>query len=87
MEQLGDVGLDYYGATGGAEWRTRYALADGRSLVMGTSLALRYALGVGEVAGVQVDPSAATRALALQADTTDLRVHVVSLHIGSTVQF
>lgn len=79
--------IDRYGGTLGATFLTRFATRDDANqdgaLVLATTLALRYAAGLGEVRGLDLD-------LATQSSTLrTLRVtyHEVLPFVGSSISF
>lgn len=85
--RVGDVALDDFGATGGLEWLTLYPLSAGGEVRVGTTVGLRYAHGVGEVAGVSIDPRAASADAELPPRTSALGAHAVTLHLGSSLHY
>jgi hypothetical protein len=87
IDQLGQTRVDFYGLAAGLEYRTPHRLGPeegSRTLVFSTTFAVRYAFGVGEVAGLRFDPTRGT-----EPDTVALRttIHEASLHIGSALYF
>lgn len=90
--RTGDAIVDYYGGSAGFEWRSRYLVQDGqvtRPLTFSTTVALRYALGIGELEGLLFHPSAAT--LEEFRDITpskeDVYFHALTLQLGSSLSF
>ncbi len=87
IEDLGQTRIDFFGLSGGVEYRTPHLLGaneDAEDLVFSTTVALRYAVGVGEVGGLQFDPQRGIERATVPVDTT---VHEVGLHIGSALYF
>ena len=93
MAATGDTAIDYYGVSLGLEFGTPYRVLDDpptgapvRRLLMSTTLALSYALGVGDVANIGFTASNGGNQL---FETTPLRQNVIAhefvLHIGSTL--
>ena len=83
---LGETRIDFYGSSFGVQYRTPHEVSgeDGEpaGLVFSTTVALRYALGIGQIGSLTFDP--------LQApapDTADVTIHELSLHIGSALDF
>jgi hypothetical protein len=77
--------IDYYGGTAGLEYRTRFELKDKPpedAIFVSTTLALRYALGTGKLAG-QFFPGPNSGQSAL----SDATFQEFSLHIGSALYF
>ena len=77
--------VDYYGLCLGGSFRTEYRLKAGRpTLVMDTTVGLRYAIGFGRVAGLAWSP------LDSEIPTGTLRdvvFHEISFHLGSSFHF
>jgi hypothetical protein len=87
IADLGETRVDFYGLSGGLELRTPHDLAaseDAPNLVFSTTIAVRYALGVGEVGGLLFDPQRGIEQATVPVDTT---IHEVGLHIGSALYF
>ena len=93
LAATGDTAIDYYGVSLGLEFGTPYRVLDDpptgapvRRLLMSTTLALSYALGVGDVANIGFTASNGGNQL---FETTPLRQNVIAhefvLHIGSTL--
>jgi hypothetical protein len=79
--------LDFYGGTVGLRLDSAHALASGErapSLVFSTTIALRYAVGSGEVGGAAFDVAEGIPVANRAASAT---VHEAALHIGSSVSF
>lgn len=80
---LGELQINYYGASMGAQISSAYGLRDDPGRVaFSTTIALRYALGKGHVGGLIFDPSAMP-----QAHEAAVTVHELGLHVGSAVEF
>lgn len=88
IRYLGEENMDYYGGTLGLELRTPHRLGEGEdadSLIFSSTFALRYAVGVGEVVGLSLDPTVGE--LASPDPLLASTVHEISLHIGSALFF
>lgn len=84
---LGRTRIDFYGGTLGLEYRTAHAMGPHESadtMVFSTTLALRYAYGVGEVGGLAFDPAGPSQGTVVPIHTD---VHEISLHVGSALYF
>ncbi len=82
----GDDRVHYYGGTFGVQFDKSYGLKEEKAdrLVFRTVIALRYALGLGQWKGLDVDVLDDSR------ETTrsiDVRFHELSLHLGSALLF
>lgn len=88
IADLGQTRVDFYGLTGGFEYRNRYDLdtpnGEDRSIFFRTTIALRYAYGSGEVGGLVFDPALGTQRDTVSVDTT---IHEIGLYVGSAVSF
>lgn len=87
IDDLGQTRVDFYGLSGGFEYRTPHLLDEEESadnLVFSTTVAVRYAVGVGEVGGLLFDPQRGIQQATVPVDTT---IHEVGLHIGSALYF
>ncbi|MGE0792232.1 MAG: hypothetical protein AB7S26_41550 [Sandaracinaceae bacterium] len=87
IQDLGQTRVDFYGVSGGVEVRTPHRLGEGESadeLVFSTTIALRYAVGVGEVGGLLFDPA---NGLTQQTVAVQTTIHEFGLHIGSALYF
>lgn len=87
IEELGATRVDFYGFSAGLEWRTPHQLGEGEradTLEFSTTVALRYAYGVGEVGGLRFDPQRG-----IERDTVPIgtSIHEVGLHLGSALYF
>jgi hypothetical protein len=83
---LGATHVDFFGGAVGVQLRSPYdvqlASDETVGLVFSTSLALRYALGVGEIGSLRLDP------FALPAGTrADVTIHELGLHLGTALDF
>lgn len=84
--------LDYYGATIAVDWVRTFGvvsksgrmLEEPRALIFGTTVALSYALGIGEIAGARVGPSP-DGGILFERNVVDVVAHEITLHIGSTL--
>jgi len=88
--QVGQMAVDYYGATLGLAINSPYPLAGkpaDKPLVFTTTVGLRYAVGVGEVSGLSFSLFDEQEANDLGRRYRDVLHHEVSLHIGSSVRF
>jgi hypothetical protein len=83
---LGATKVNFYGGSVGGRYSTAHEVKDDedeeKGLVFATTVAFRYALGLGEIGGLSFSPAAAPRLL-----VSDATVHELSLHIGSGVHF
>jgi hypothetical protein len=85
ISELGQTRVDFYGLTAGLEYRTPHRLSEGdRTMIFSTTLALRYAFGVGEVGGLRFDPTQSSEPETLPIST---RIHEIGLHVGSALYF
>lgn len=80
---LGELRINYYGGSLGAQWSSAYGLRDepGR-VAFSNTIAVRYAQGRGHVGGLIFDPSAMP-----EAHEASVTVHELGLHVGSAVEF
>lgn len=82
---LGDEVVDWVGGTVGATLRTPLALAkepdEPEALVLSTTLALRYAVGIGRAGALALDDDAITNPV------RDVTYHDVMPFLGSSIQF
>ena len=82
----GSLAVDYYGVSGGVDWRpppVRAARGPGATWDMRASLAVRYAYGFGDVERLQANifgPASAS-------STAPARVHALSVNLGGIVEF
>lgn len=83
---LGSTHVNYYGATAGLELARKFEIKDRPSepLSVSTTLAVRYALGVGQSAGTRLDPTANP---VFSEVPIDVSFHELAVHIGSTLFF
>jgi len=84
---LGETKIDFYGGSFGGQFRTSHDVQDeegeeDRGLVFSTTVAIRYAVGVGDIGGLSFAP-----AVAPQFFVAGVTVHELSLHIGSALDF
>jgi hypothetical protein len=90
--QLQQSQLDYYGVSVAVDWHRTFGvvskngqmLAAPRTMVFGTTVALSYALGLGEIGGAIVGPTPGGGIL-LEENIVDVVAHEITLHIGSTL--
>ena len=88
-----DYRVDYYGATRGLqarEDRAPPAGEDGSTLRFSTTIALRYALGIGQSTRIEFDfRDAPETGLVGRVDgeLVDVRYHELSLYVGSGLDF
>ena len=88
VEFLGDEQMDFYGGTFGVEIQTPHQLGereDAQTLVFSTTIALRYAVGVGQAAGLSLDPR--TGQFSEIDPVLGSTQHEASLHLGSALLF
>ncbi|NUO52529.1 MAG: hypothetical protein HOV80_27090 [Polyangiaceae bacterium] len=90
--RTGEAVVDYYGGATGFEWRSRYSVNDGeetRPLVFSTTVALRYALGIGDLESLVFSPSAATLDEFRRVRPASERVyfHALTVQLGSSLAF
>ena len=89
-DQLGLERIDYYGLTAGVEIRSALPLGGNRTrdkLVFSTALAVRYAVGIGEIGAIRFDPFAALGEQNSFPHQRPAVFHELSLHVGSSVRF
>lgn len=85
---LGETKIHFYGGSFGGQFRTAHDVEEeegeeeDRGLVFSTTIALRYAIGLGDIGGLTFSP-----AVPPQFAVADVTVHEVSLHIGSALDF
>ena len=88
---VGDLRIDYYGGTFGFELHTPHRVSgrpDSEPLILATTLAIRYALGVGEYGGIRVNPLSTNPGVQrVEYFQRDALFHEVSLHVGSALYF
>jgi hypothetical protein len=86
-EQSSRAQVDYYGVTLGGEVLRRYPLRDreASSIVLSTTVALRYALGFGTLNGILVEPFS-TEFATYRPNRVDVVLHEVLLHVGSSLE-
>lgn len=85
--EFGRTRIDFFGGTAGVEIRNEHRLGEGESastIEFSTTIALRYAVGVGTVGGLRFDP---TSDGVVETTRVDTNVHELSLHIGSALFF
>ena len=87
LEGFATSTVNFFGATAGVRWATRYQLDDEEeeeAITFGTTLAVRYSYGSGSIGGLDFnvgeDPF-------LDDRTSELEVHEFGVHLGSTVTF
>jgi len=84
--------LDYYGITLGLDWARSFGvfsqgterLEEPKILLFGTTVALNYAIGIGEIAGARVGPDPAGGIL-FDKILSSVVAHEFTLHIGSSI--
>jgi hypothetical protein len=85
----GAISLDYYGVAAGVDYRpppVRSARQPGATWDVRTSLAVRYALGVGDVARLEADPFGALAAPSTPTSASVL-AHALAVNLGVLMQF
>jgi hypothetical protein len=85
----GALAVDYYGVAAGVDYRpppVRSARQPGAAWDVRASLAVRYALGVGEVERLQANPFTSTAASSTPS-TARVIAHALSVNIGALMQF
>ncbi len=88
-DELWETQVDFYGGTAGMTFSTAHLLADGSEsddLVFSTTLALRYAVGVGRVGGQLFRPLASGGETSVP-NVVDVVFHELGVHLGSAVYF
>jgi hypothetical protein len=85
----GETRIDFAGGSLGLELHTPHRMAEGEqaeTLVFSQTFALRYAVGIGTVAGLRFDTTqpAGEQVSVIGTDTT---VHELALHLGSELHF
>jgi hypothetical protein len=86
VASAGTLVVDFYGVTAGVDYRpppVRSARPRGATWDVRTSLAVRYALGWGEVLRLQASPFGAT----LAPSSADVLAHALSVNLGALLQF
>jgi hypothetical protein len=89
--EFGTSRIDFYGATAGVQLATAHSLErrdddPPRDLVFSTTIALRYAYGIGQVGGLRFDLDAPEESVVTD-QPVDGDVHEFSLHLGSAIEF
>ncbi|MEZ4254072.1 MAG: hypothetical protein R3B99_38175, partial [Polyangiales bacterium] len=87
---LGDFQVDYYGATLGFRTETQVRLDHerARTLIFRTTIALRYALGLGEAALLRYDQSSPALSFTPETgETRDILFHEAYVFVGSSLLF
>ena len=85
---LGETKIHFYGGSFGGQFRTAHDVEqeddeeEDRGLVFSTTIALRYAIGLGDIGGLTFSP-----AVPPELTVADVTVHEVSVHIGSALDF
>ncbi|MEZ4439827.1 MAG: hypothetical protein R3B72_12100 [Polyangiaceae bacterium] len=83
---LGETKVDFYGGSFGVRYSTAHRVTDDeeerKGLVFSTTVALRYALGLGEIGGLSFSPLSPPAFF-----VADVTIHELSLHIGSALDF
>lgn len=85
----GETKIDFAGGSLGLELHTPHRMAEGEqaeTLVFTQTFALRYALGLGTVAGLRFD-TAQPAGAQVSVVGTETTVHELALHLGSEVHF
>lgn len=90
--QFQDKQIDYYGLTVAVDWAKKYGIiekegekfAEPQPLIFGTTVALSYAFGIGELASGQVGPDPAG-GIVITPLSTEVTAHEFTLHISSTI--
>lgn len=89
IADYGETRLDFFGGTFGLELRNPHRLGEGENasdIVFVNTLALRYAVGVGEIGGLRFDSSGASEE-SVSVIAVSTQVHEISLHLGSALYF
>ncbi len=89
-EELSDRRIDYYGASLGVELRHPHTVRgreDQLPLIFATTIAVRYALGVGQFGGLRLNLSGEEDEETGTNFVNDAIFHEVGLHIGSAIYF
>lgn len=84
--------LNFYGVTVGLDWHRTFGVVsrngkmfeEPRLMLFGTTVALSYAIGLGEMGGAVVGPSPGG-GIMLEENVVDVVAHEFTLHIGSTL--
>jgi len=85
----GALSVDYYGVAAGVDYRpppVRSARQPGAAWDVRASLAVRYALGVGDVERAEANPFTSTAAPSTPS-TASVVAHALSLNVGALMQF
>jgi hypothetical protein len=84
---FGEERIHYYGASAGLSYESSHNLAEpehAHDIVFSTTLGVRYALGLGQLGGLLFDPGATDGQVAT-TPPVDVRVHEISLEVGSAL--
>lgn len=82
---LGLTQVDFYGGSFGLQFRSPYDVYIDEEIVgleFSTTLALRYAIGIGEIGSLLFDPLDVPR-----DQVADVTIHELSFHVGSALDF
>ena len=89
LSPFGEPKVHYYGGSLGLSWAKRYAVANNDEtdrIQFSTTIAFRYAMGVGKSGGFAVAPFSESEEEPPMPNV-DVRFHEMSLHIGSGIYF
>ena len=84
---FGRTQVNFYGGSAGLEYRTSHAMGPREpsdSIVFSTTIAVRYAFGIGQVGGLAFDPTAPNQGQVVPIATT---IHELGLYVGSALYF
>lgn len=88
-QQFGDAKVDYYGVTAGVDFRTPVAREDDPAkapIIFSTTLAGRYAYGIGQAGGISLNPLVGNITDA-PSRAYDVRFQEVSVYLGTGLSF
>ena len=87
--EFGDAKVDYYGLTAGVDFRTPISREDHPTkapIIFSTTLAGRYAYGIGQAGGISLDPTSGN-ITDQPARAYDVRFQEVSVYVGTGLSF
>lgn len=90
LRGFGDRSVDFYGGTFGIHFGTSHALAElekDDAIHFDTTVALRYAYGNGQIAGLRIAEDLTEPDAVIQSPSVDMRISELSLYIASTLMF
>jgi hypothetical protein len=90
IDDFGDSQINFYGLSLGAEFNTPVPRTVGENktpIVFSTSLAFRYALGIGDVGGLTFDATTGQNISSAQVRRVGVTFNEIALYIGTGLFF